>query len=63
VVVPAAIPPTTPVEDMVAVPVELLLHDPPVIVSVNDAVVPVHTVGDAGEIAAGLVLTVTVLVT
>jgi hypothetical protein len=65
VALPADVPYTTPVEDTVATPVELLLHEPPVVASARVEVPPIDVdkvpVIDAG--AAGTVVTViTVLV-
>ena len=63
VAVPATTPETTPVTETAATPVTLLLQVPPLVVSVKAKVVPVQTVGEAGEIAAGPASTVTTLVT
>ncbi len=52
-------PLTIPVEPTVARAVLLLLHIPPVLISVNGVVTPVHTVG-VPPIANGVWLTVIV---
>ncbi len=49
VAVPGAMPLTVPVAETVAVPVLLLLHVPPDVVSASDNVVPAHTTPDDGE--------------
>lgn len=41
--VPVAIPLTRPVLLTVAIPVALLLHEPPVVASDNEVTAPVHT--------------------
>jgi hypothetical protein len=61
VVVPGAIPATTPVTaSIVATDSSLLLHSPPVVAELNDAVLPAHiAIGPA--IAAGVAPVVTVI--
>ena len=63
VTVPAAIPVTTPVPLIVAVPGALLAHVPPAEASVNDVVRPTHTVSvpvmDAGS---GFTVTIPVVI-
>ena len=65
VVVPAVAPVITPVaEPMVAVPVVLLLHVPPVVASVSAIVEPEHTLkpADGPRMLVGTGFTVTVVV-
>ena len=65
VVVPADRPLTMPVLLTVAIPVETLLHTPPVIASVNDVVALTHTFEmplTVPAIGNGLMLTVAVAV-
>jgi len=58
VAMPALIPVTTPVEPIVAIPVLLLLHVPPVLASVSVVVCPLH-ICCVPEIVDGEGLTVT----
>ena len=58
---PADTPLTTPLVDTVAEPV-LLLQVPPLVTSVNDTVLPTHTLAVLGVIATGVVFTLNVLV-
>lgn len=58
VAVPTAIPVTTPLAEIVAVPVALLLHTPPEVALVSVIVLPVQTTGLAGKMAPGAVFTV-----
>jgi hypothetical protein len=63
VVVPLDTPPATPVpEPTVATEVLLLLHEPPEVALVSVVVLPIQMLVDP-PIAAGLALTVTVVVT
>ena len=59
--VPAATPVTTPPTTVALV--LLALQVPPDVASVNVAVLPIHIAVAAGDIGAGLVLTVTSFVT
>jgi hypothetical protein len=61
VAVPAATPVTTPPATL-AVPEALLLHVPPPVAFVKVVVLPTHTAADKGDIAAGVILTVTALI-
>ena len=61
VVVPKATPVTTPVAEMVAAAVLLLVHAPPAVVFARVIVVPGQTV-DGPVIAAGIGLTLTMVV-
>ena len=61
--VPAVIPVTVPVLPTVATPVAPLLHVPPGVGSVSDAVAPTQILTVPGLMAEGLGLTVTVAVT
>jgi hypothetical protein len=61
VVVPAAIPVTTPVTETVPTAGVLLLHVPDGLISVNVVVLPAHT-AEAPLMAAGEPLTVTTIV-
>ena len=61
---PAALPVTIPVEEpTLAVEGLALVHVPPGVASVNVSSKPVHTVEDIGVMAAGVVITVTCLLT
>ena len=62
IVVPVVMPVTTPAADIVPTEVLLLLHVPPPVGSVNGVVAPEQTVV-VPEMAAGVELTVTVVVT
>jgi len=63
VAVPEVIPLTTPVAETVAMPVALLLHDPPVTASASVLVAPSHIdTGDDGVMEVGELTTVTVVV-
>ena len=58
---PAIVPDTTPVEEIVAINVLLLLHTPPEELLLKSVVSPVHTVVEP-NIADGKFVTVTVYV-
>lgn len=62
VVVPPDTPVTTPVPLTVAIAASSLLHVPPPVVLVSVAEAPTHKVVVAGDIAAGIVVTVIVLI-
>jgi hypothetical protein len=64
--VPAATPVIIPVDPAVAVPVAVLLHIPPVVASLNEVVLPTHTLSvpviDDGVVGTGLTVTIEVVV-
>ena len=60
VTLPGATPVTVPVaEPIVATKVLLLLHTPPNVASLRFDVEPTHTDDDKGDMATGVILTVT----
>ena len=63
VAVPNVIPVTSPLPSTVATPILLLLHVPPLTLLLSVVLVPMHTDADDGEIVAGAVFTVTLLIT
>ena len=62
VTVPGVTPVTTPLIEPIVADGLLLVHNPPVIASLNASVPPTHTVAGPPVIAGGIGLTVTVCV-